>query len=211
MSIVVKLTYFLGLQVKQLKDEIFISQNKYTKNLVKKFGLETTKHIKTPRATNVKLTKDENGSSVDPTLYTSMIGNLLYLTTSHLGICYSVGMCSRYQANPKESHLATVKRIIRYVNETIDFGIQYSKDTNMNLAGFGDIDWATNADDRKSTSGCCFYLGKNLISWRNKNQNTISLSTSEVECIAAGSCCTQLLWMKQMLEDYDIVLDCLTL
>ena len=80
----------------------------------------------------------------------------------------------------------------------------------MNLAGFCDVDWVGNADYRKSTSGGCFYLGNNLISWHNKKQNSISLSITQAQYIAAGSCCTQLLWMKQILEDYGIVLDCLT-
>ena len=129
MNMVGELTYFLGLQVKQLKDGIFISQSKYAKNLVKKFDLETIKRMRTLMRTNVKLSKDENGPSVDPTLYRSMIGNLLYLTTSRPNICYSVGVCARYQTNHKESHLAAVKGSIRFVNETIDFGIWYSKDT----------------------------------------------------------------------------------
>ena len=86
--------------------------------------------------TNVKLTKDENGSSVNQTLYRSMIGSLLYLTISRPNIYFSVEVCARYQANPKEFHLAAVKRIIRYVNGTTDFGIWYSKDTDINLAGF---------------------------------------------------------------------------
>ena len=90
-----------------------------------KFGLETTKHMRTPMGTNVKLTKVENGSSVHLTLYRNMIDNLLYLTASRLDIYYSVEMCARYQ-DLKESHLAAVKIIIHFVNETVDFvfGIQ---------------------------------------------------------------------------------------
>ena len=105
---------------------------------------------RTPMGTYVKLTKDENGSSVDPILYRSMIDSLLYLTTSSPDIWYSirvwVGVCVRYQANPKKSYLAVVKRIIRYINGTINFGILNSKDIKMNLVGFCDADWAENAD-----------------------------------------------------------------
>ena len=131
---------------------------------MKKFGLETTKHMRTPMGTNVKLTKDKNSSSVDPTLYKTRIGNLLYLSAIRPNICYSVGVCTRYRANPKEFHLATVKRIIRFVNGIVNFDIWYSKDTNMNLVGFCDEDEVKNVDDRKSTSGGCFYLGNNMIS-----------------------------------------------
>ena len=102
---------------------------------------------------NEKLSKDENGVSIDPTLFRSMIGSLLYLIASRLDICFSVGVCARYQANPKESHLAAVKRIIRYVNGTADYGIWFSKDTNSDLAGYSDSNWVGNVDDRKSTTG----------------------------------------------------------
>ena len=114
MSMVGELNYFLVLQVKQSNNGIFISQSKYAKNLVKKFRMDSTKHLKTPMGTNEKLSKDENGVLVDPTLYRSMIGSLLYLTASRLDIAFSVGVYSKYQANPKESHVGVVKRIIRY-------------------------------------------------------------------------------------------------
>ncbi|CAM8877595.1 unnamed protein product [Rhodiola kirilowii] len=133
-----------------------------------------------------------------------MIGSLLYLTASRPDIAYPVGVCARYQADPKESHLLQVKRIIKYVCGTVEFGIWYTKDTNSHLVGYCDADWAGNAEDRKSTSGGCFFLGNNLVSWFSKKQNSISLSTAEAEYIAAGSSCTQLLWMKEMLSEYGV-------
>ncbi|KAK1582616.1 hypothetical protein Q3G72_016763 [Acer saccharum] len=158
MNLVGELSYFLGLQIRQLHDEIFITQAKYAKNLVKKFGLENTKHFDTPMSTTLKLSKDDRRKSVEQTLYQGMIGSLLYLTASRPDISFSVG--------------------------------------------FNDADWAENCDDKKSTSGNCFFLVNNLVSWFCKKQNSISLSTAEAEYIAAGSGCTQLLWMKQMLVDY---------
>ena len=104
------------------------------------------------------------GKSVDSSLYRSMIGSLLYLTASRLDISYNVGVCARYQANPKESHMIALKIIIKYVKTTPNFGVWYSKDTNDVLAGYSDADWVGNADDRKSTSGGCFYVGNNLVS-----------------------------------------------
>ncbi|GAA0160579.1 transmembrane signal receptor [Lithospermum erythrorhizon] len=135
MSMVGELKYFLGIQINQTKESIFITRSKYAKNLVKKFGLETASSKRTPLATHVKITKDEGGVSVD-----------------------------------------------------------ISKSRN----------WAGNFEDRKSTSGGCFFLGNNLVSWFSRKQNSISLSTAEAEYIAAGSACTQLLWMKQMLEEYGV-------
>ena len=95
-----------------------------------------------------------------------MIGSLLYLTASRLDISYNVEVCARYHANPKESHMIALKRVIKYVKTTADFGVWYSKDTNDVLAGYSDADWTGNADD--STSGGCFYVGNNLVSWMSK-------------------------------------------
>ena len=130
MSMVGELKYFLGLQVKQREDGIFISQEKYAKNLVKRFGLDSKKHISTPMSSSAKLSRDAAGIEMDPTLYRSMIDSLLYLTTSKPDIAFSVGVCARFQATPKESHLIAVKRIIRYINGTSDYGIWYSRDSN---------------------------------------------------------------------------------
>ncbi|XP_065621638.1 secreted RxLR effector protein 161-like [Quercus suber] len=129
------------------------------------------------------------------TLYRSMIGSLLHLTASRPDIAFSVGVCARFQAAPKESHLTAVKRIILYVNGTSDYEIWYTKDSNECLVGYSDADWAGCIDDRKSTSSGCFYLGNNLVSWMSDEQNSVSLSTAEAEYIAVGSCCAQLLWM----------------
>ena len=97
-----------------------------------------------------------------------MIDSLLYLTTSRTNISYSVGVCARYKANPKESHVIALKRIIKYVKTTADFGVWYSKDINDVLAGYSDADWVGNVDDRKSTLEGCFYMGNNLVSWISK-------------------------------------------
>ena len=206
-SMVGELNYFLGLQVKRREDGIFISQEKYAKNLVKRFGLDSKKHTFTPMGSSAKLSRDAAGTKVDPTLYRSMIRSLLYLTASRPDITFSVGICARFQAAPKESHLTAVKRIIRYINGTSDCEIWYSKDSNECLAGYFDVDWAGCIDDRKSTFGGCVYLGNNLVSWMSKKQNSISLSTVKAEYIAAASCYAQLLWMKKLLHDYGITQD----
>ncbi|GAU42103.1 hypothetical protein TSUD_134870 [Trifolium subterraneum] len=211
MSLVGELTYFLGLQVKQMENTIFVSQSKYAKNIVKKFGMDGGNHKRTPAATHLKLTKDETGIDVDQSLYRSMIGSLLYLTASRPDITFAVGVCARYQAQPKMSHLVQVKRILKSVNGTCDYGILYCHSENSTLVGYCDADWAGSADDRKSTSCACFFLGNNLISWFSKKQNSVSLSTAEAEYIAAGSSCSQLLWMKQMLKEYNVEQDVMTL
>jgi hypothetical protein len=153
MSLVGELSYFLGLQVKQMEDFIFISQSKYAKNIVKRFGMDSAAHKRTPTPTHLKLTRDEQGVSIDQSRYMSMIGSLLYLPASRTDITFAVGVCARYQADPKMSHLTQVKRILKYVNGTSDYGILYAHDENSKLIGYCDAYWAGSADDRKSTSG----------------------------------------------------------
>src|ERR1044072_572974 len=122
-----------------------------------------------------------------------MIGSLLYLIASRPDITLAVGVCARYQAQPKTSHLIQVKRIIKYINGTSDYGIIYTHVANSSLNGYCDVDWIGSADDRKSTSGGCFILGNNIISRFSKKQNCVSLSTTAAEYIAAGRNCTQLI------------------
>ncbi|WJX29433.1 hypothetical protein P8452_18074 [Trifolium repens] len=109
--------------------------------------MENATHKRTPAPTHLKLTKDEKGISVDQSLYRSMIGSLLYLTASRPDITYVVGVCARYQADPKVSHLTQVKRILKYVNGTSDYGIMYSHCEDSALYGYYDADWAGTADD----------------------------------------------------------------
>ena len=131
---------------------------------MKKFGLESASSVRTPMSPNIKLTIDLLGKIVDSFLYRNIIGSLFYLTASKPDISYNVGMCARYQANPKKSHMIALKRIIKYVKTTVDFGVWYNKDTNDVLVGYSDANWARNADDRKSILGGCFYVGNNLVS-----------------------------------------------
>ncbi|WVZ84238.1 hypothetical protein U9M48_031290 [Paspalum notatum var. saurae] len=199
MSMIGELTFFLGFQIKQLKEGTFIYQEKYTRDLLKRFKMDDCKPIETPMATNAKLEADESGIKVDQTHYQSMIGSLLYLCTSRPDIMFSVCLCARFQADPKESHLTTVKRILRYLKHTLSIGLWYPKGASFELLGYSDSDFAGCRVERKSTSGGCYLLGRSL-------QNCVSLSTAEAEYIAAGSSCAQLLYMKQTLKDYGVEL-----
>jgi hypothetical protein len=169
---------------------------------MKRSSMGDKSHARTLMSTSVKLSSAMARNLVDQTMYRSMINSLLYLTTSRPDIPFSVGVCARFQANPKESHMTTVKRILKYINATANFGVYLFRDTSLKLARYSDADWARNADDRKSTSKGHFYVGTNMVAWMSKKQNFISLSTAEAEYIATGSCCTQLIWMKQLLADY---------
>ena len=207
MSMIEELTFFLGFQIKQMREEIFISQEKYINDLLKRFKMDECKPIKTPMPTNGHPNLDEGGNPVDQTLYRSMIGSLLYLTASRPDIMFSVCMCARFQASPKETHLIAVKRILRYLKHTPSIGLWYPKGALFELIGYSDSDYAGCKVDRKSTSGGCHLLGRSLVSWSSKKQNSVALSTAEAEYIAAGACCAQILYMKQTLLDYGVVLE----
>lgn len=158
------LHYFLGLQVTQKSEGIFVSQTKYAEKLVEKFGLDKAKTRRPPMSTSLRLVTDEGGESVDQSLYRSMVGSLLYLTATRLDLSYSVEVCSRFQANPKESYLNAVKGILKYVKGTSKLGLWFANGSSNKLIGYSDADWAGDQHDRISTSGGCFYLGENLIS-----------------------------------------------
>lgn len=140
MSMFGNLHFLLGLQVSQHEDGIFVSQSKYAENLVKKFRLVGWKDRITPMSTSVELTIEWEGNSVDQSLYQSMIGSLLYLTASRPDIAYSVGVCSRFQSNPKESHMLAVKNMIKYVKGTSKLGLWFAKGSSMDLIGYNDTD-----------------------------------------------------------------------
>ncbi|GJX32599.1 putative ribonuclease H-like domain-containing protein [Tanacetum coccineum] len=193
MSSMGELTFFLGLQVKQKEDEIFISQDKYVGEILKKFGFSSIRTASTPMETNKALTKDKDGEDVDIYLCRSMIGSLMYLTSSRLDIMFSVCACSRFQVQPKVSHLNVVKRIFRYLKGRPKLGLWYPKDSPFILEAFSDIDYTGASLDRKSTTGGCQFLGSRLISWQCKKQTVVDNSTTEAEYIAASHCCGQVL------------------
>ena len=127
--------------------------------------------------TGCKLSKDDESLEVDHTMYRSMIGSPLYVTDTKPDVMQVVGVVSRFQSAPKETHLAVVKRILIYLKGTIDYGLWYPKSDNFTLKSFSDQYWVGSIDDRKSTSGETLYLGDFLVSWLSRKQSPISLST----------------------------------
>ncbi|XP_075107058.1 uncharacterized protein LOC142180037 [Nicotiana tabacum] len=204
MSRMGELTLFLGLQIKKSSKGIFISQTKYTKELIKKFGMENAKPIATPMGPTTTLEENKNGKTVDEIMYRGMIGSILYLTVGQPDIMFSVCKCVRFQSAPNESHFTVVKRIIRYLIGTTELGIWYAHSNNSDLKGFSDADFAGDRNDRKSTSGTWQLLENALIFWHSKKQNCVALSTTEAEYLAVGSSCTQILWIMHQLLDYDL-------
>ncbi|GKD66169.1 putative ribonuclease H-like domain-containing protein [Tanacetum coccineum] len=178
MSSMGELTFLLGLQVTQKNDGIFISHDKYVDEILKKFGFSTVKTASTPIDTSKPLLKDVEAEDVDVHLYRSMIGSLMYLTTSRPDIMFVVCACARFQVTPKVSHLHAVKRIFRYLKGQPKLGL-----------------W-------KSITRGCQFLGSRLISWQCKKQTIVATSTTKAEYVVAASCCGQVLWIQNQMLDY---------
>nr|GEU84292.1 putative ribonuclease H-like domain-containing protein [Tanacetum cinerariifolium] len=164
MSSIGELTFFLDLQVKQKKDGIFISQDKYVAEILRKFGLTEGKSARTPTDTEKPLLKGLDGEDVDVHTYMSMIGSLMYLTSSRPDIMFAVCACAHFQVTPKASHLHAVKRIFRYHKGKPHLGLWYPKDLPFDLVAYSDSDYAGASLDKKSTTGGCQFLGCRLIS-----------------------------------------------
>nr|GEX72816.1 uncharacterized mitochondrial protein AtMg00810-like [Tanacetum cinerariifolium] len=156
----------------------------------------------TPIDTEKPSLKDPDGEDVDVHTYRSMIGSLMYLTSSRPDIMFVVCACARFQVTPKASHLHTVKRIFRCLKSKPHLGLWYPKDLTFNLVAYSDSDYAGASLDRKSTTGRCQFLGCRLISWQCKKQTVVATSSTKAEYVAATSCCAQVLWIQNQLLDY---------
>ncbi|GJZ29065.1 putative ribonuclease H-like domain-containing protein [Tanacetum coccineum] len=178
------------------------NQDKYVIKILKKFGFSNVKTTSTPMETQKALLKDEDGKEVDVHLYRSMIGSLIYLISLRPDIMFAVCACARYQVNPKVSHLHAVKRIFRYLKGQPKLSLWYPKDSPFDLVAYTDSDYAGASLDWKSTTGGCQFLRCRLISWQCKKQTVVANSTTEVEDVAALSCCGQILWIQNQLLDY---------
>ncbi|GJS78687.1 retrovirus-related pol polyprotein from transposon TNT 1-94 [Tanacetum coccineum] len=184
MSMMGKISFFLGLQISQNPRGIFINQSKYALESLKKYGFDSCDPVDTPMVEKSKLDEDKEGKAVDPSHYRGMIGTLLYLTASRPDLQFAICMCARYQARPTEKHLNTVKRIFRYLKGTVHRGLWYLKDSSIALTAFADADHAGCQDTRRSTSGSMQLLGDRLVSWSSKRQKSAAISSTEAEYIA---------------------------
>lgn len=193
--------YFLGIEVNQNEEGIFVSQKKYTENILMKFRMHDCKPVATPVVTNEKLQKEDGSPKADASLYRSLIGSLLYLSATRPDIMYATSLLSRFMQSPSKVHYGAAKRILRYLQGTKDYGIWYKPITSSNLTGYTDSDWAGSLDDMKSTSGYTFSLGSGIFSWASKKQDSVAQSSAEAEYIAAAATASQAIWLRRILTD----------
>lgn len=203
MSDLGRLSYYLGIDVKQNAAGITICQSAYAKKILEVGGITGCNPCATPMETRLKLSKKSTCAHVDTTQYRSIVGSIRYLIHSQPDLMYSVGYVSRFMEEPREDHLAAVKRILRYVAGTLHLDCSFNrwKTGDPRLLGFSDSDMASDVDDRKSTTGTFFFLERCPISWSSLKQKVVALSSCEAKYIAAAMAACQGVWLARLLAE----------
>ena len=195
--------YFLGLEVRQEETGIFVSQEAYAKEILKKYKMAHCNPVSTPMEPGLKLSKFDGGERVDASKYRSLVGSLRYLTCTRPDISLSVGIVSRFMEEPVYSHWKALKRILRYIQGTVSLGLFYSNMEDYKLIGYSDSDWCGDLDDRKSTSGYVFFMGNTAFAWLSKKQPIVTLLTCEAKYVAASWCVCHAIWLRNLLGELE--------
>ncbi|PNX93512.1 histone deacetylase, partial [Trifolium pratense] len=200
--------YFLGIEVHHKPSGgLLLHQSKYVKDLLVKTNMENCKPIGSPMVSSCKLSKFGTDVMTDPTLYRSTVGALQYATLTRPDISYSVNKVCQFMAHPLESHWKAVKRILRYLKGTLNYGLLLQPSPSsppFSLRAYSDADWATDQDDRRSTSGSCIYFGSNLVSWGSKKQQLVARSSTEAEYRSMANTTAELLWIQSILQELQV-------
>lgn len=196
------LKYYLGLEVNQTEDGITVCQRAYAEKILEMAGMSSTNPSLTPMESRLKLSKSSAAPVVDATDYRLFVGSLRYLVNSRPDLAFSVGYVSRFMEKPTTEHMAAVKRVLRYIAGTTNYGCQYQRKKDaVCLVGYIDSDLAGDVDSRKSTTGVLFFLGDNLITWQSQKQKVVALSSYEAEYIAATTVACQGVWLALLLAE----------
>ncbi|XP_019054242.1 PREDICTED: uncharacterized protein LOC109115063 [Nelumbo nucifera] len=202
-----ELNYFLGIEMNKLQDgSLHLSQSKYVKDLLQRVHMSQAKGVDTPMPTSLRLSKVEGEPVVDAITYRSVVGALQYATVTRPEISYAVNKCCQFMQQPLEPHWKLIKRILRYLAGTVSHGLHLKATQNLCLYAFSDADWASDIDDRRSTTGFCVYLGENLVSWSSKKQHTISRSSTEAEYRGMAHAVAEVAWIQSLLREMNVTL-----
>lgn len=195
-----QLDHFLSLEVDRTQGGIFLHQQKYSRDLLKKFGM-LCKPIPTPIEPNAKMCAHEGKDLEDVAMYRQLVGSLIYLSQTRPYIPFAVGVMSRYMHKPKKQHMEIVRRILKYVKSTFDYGLLYKKCEECKLVGYCNSDYAGDHDTHRSTTSFVFKLGDGAISWGSKRKPTMSLSTTEAEYRVAAVAAQESIWIMRLIKD----------
>lgn len=196
------LHYCLGISVEQHEDGIKLSQKQYIEKLLERYGLQDANPVSTPMDLNVKLVANDGSNPVEVAKYQSVVGSLLYAAVAtRPDISQAVGVLSRFNSAPTQTHLTAAKRVLRYLKGTVNLGLQYKEGENSEVTGYSDADWAREMDNRRSTTGNVFIMSGGPISWLSQRQSIVALSTAEAEYVALSSACQEAVWLQRLLTD----------
>jgi hypothetical protein len=197
------LTYYLGIEVKQSKEGISLSQGCYARKILEKGGMKECNSCQVPMQSKLKLKRESDSPVVDVVEYRSLVGSLRYLVHTRSDLTFAVSYVSRYMKRPHEEHLCAVRHILRFVAGTSNLGIFYPRksEDEGELMGFTDSDLARDMDERKNTSGVLFFLGRSPVSWQSTKQRIVAQSSCEAEYIAAAAGACQAVWLARLLSE----------
>jgi len=199
-----RLNYFLGLEVVYLDDGIFLSQRKFTQELLVHSGFVDCTPAVTPLPLNCKLVPTEGTLLSDPTVYRTLIGKLNFLTHTRLDLSFTVQTLSQFMQSPRDSHLQALHHTLRYVKGTTDHGIVLKGSDQLRIQAYSDSDWAACLSTRRSVSGYVVLLGSSPINWRSKKQGTVSRSSSEAEYRAMAQTASEVTWLVKLFGDLGV-------
>jgi hypothetical protein len=196
------LSFYLGIKVKQGSDDISLSQAAYARKILERAGMGGCNPCNTPMEHRLKLSKTSTAPPVDATEYRGLVGCLRYLVHTRPDIAFAVGYVSRFMESPTTEHLNAVKRVLRYIAGTIDFGCHYRRGgKELRLLGYSDADMGGDVNTRKSTTGVVFYLGSSPVIWQSQKQKVLALSSCEAEYIAGTTAAYQGVWLARLLAE----------
>ncbi|PNX57212.1 hypothetical protein L195_g050287, partial [Trifolium pratense] len=194
-----QLSYFLGIAVTRHSQGLFLSQKKYVEEILTRAGMSSCKSCPTPVDTKSKMSVTHSVPYEDPSLYRSLAGALQYLTFTRPDISYAVQQICLFMHNPMETHMHALRRILRYIQGTRDYGLHLYPSSITSLISYTDADWGGCPDTRRSTSGYCVFLGDNLLSWSSKRQPTLSRSSAEAEYRGVANVVAESCWLRNLL------------
>ncbi|XP_051139087.1 uncharacterized mitochondrial protein AtMg00810-like [Andrographis paniculata] len=196
-----QLHYFLGLEISDAPDGIYLSQAKYASDFISRLGLNDSQIVSTPLEGNCRLAPFDGTPLEDPSRYRQLGGSLIYLTVTRPDIAHAVHVIAQFMANPRTVLYAAVLSILHYVKGTLPHGLHFFADSPLVLAGFSDVDWVGDPTNCFFITGYCFFLRSSLVSWRNKKQTLVSRPSVESEYRAVADSTSELLWLRQLLSN----------